>query len=97
MSGRPPFAWAFVAEKRPAYNSLVGTVTRRPFGKGGGGEIVTIVWQTSFFLARGGLAAGFDLDRGWQVEVQARHATEAEKTVYAAREAKGRAQRGEPV
>lgn len=94
---RFPFEWRFVVEKRPSFNSLVGTVTRRPFGRGGGGEVVTIKTQTSFFLARGGHRDGFELDRGWLVTVRARLATEAETAVFVAREAKARAQRGEPV
>ena len=92
-----PFRWVTILATRPAFNALVGTTSRRPFGGGSTGEVVTVVWQRSWWLSEGGLRMGLDLDQGWVVELAARLASETERAVFAAAEAKARLQRGEPA
>ncbi len=75
-----------VGAKRPGPNEYVGRVVRRPFDASGGGEIVVVKLQSSFFVHERGVEQGYTDDRGWVVELQARDATAAEKAAFVNRE-----------
>lgn len=89
--------WEIILARRPAYNALVGQTYRLPFGHKSFGKVVTVKLQSSSYLPEGGHKRGFELDQGWVVALAARDATEGETALFVAREAKGRAQRGEVV
>lgn len=82
-----PYLWRqMVGAKRPRANEFVGRTVRRPFDKNGGGEIVVVKTQTSYFVHERGLEQGFADDRGWVVELRARDATAPEKAAFVNRE-----------
>lgn len=97
VADRFPITWREMVAERPAYDAWVGRSVRRPFDDQGGGDVVTIGTQTSWYVRERGIEQGFPEDQGWVVEVRARTATETEKALFAVAEAKLRGQRGEVV
>jgi hypothetical protein len=82
-----PYQWRqMVGAKRPPHNVYVGRAMRRPFDGHGGGEIVVVKTQSSFFVHERGMEQGYTDDRGWVVELRARDATAAEKAAFINRE-----------